>query len=427
MSLGEIMFNNAKEIFNIHRSITGEGVRKTLNYLKESIPQLNIKSVPSGTKVFDWAIPDEWEILDAFVDDEYGNRILDIKNNNLHVVSYSVHIDKWVDLEELNKHLFSLPELPNAIPYVTSYYKRIWGFCIKDNDRKKLLDVKYRVYINSRHFKGIMNFGELVIPGLIKKEILLSTYICHPSMANNEISGPIVTAELCKYISNKNQNKYTYRILFLPETIGAITYLALEDNYKSLKENVIAGFQITCVGDDNNISFLPTRMGNTLPDKVVRYFLFNHADSSKEYSFLDRGSDERQWCSPGIDLPVVSLMRTKYHEYKEYHTSLDDLTYISASGLFGGYNNIRNCIELIEINSLYKTKFLCEPMMSKYGLYPNISTKNTKIAVKDIMNVITYCDGKHDLIDLANLLNISIVDIKVIIDTLLTNDIIYEV
>jgi aminopeptidase-like protein len=427
MSLGKNMFDSAKNIFHIHRSITGEGVRKTLNYFKESIPELNIRSVPSGTKVFDWIVPDEWEILEAFIDDEFGNRILDFKNHNLHVVSYSLPIDKWVDLKELNKHLFSLPELPNAIPYITSYYKRIWGFCIKDEDRKKLLDVKYRVFIKSRHFKGIMNFGELIIPGKTKKEILLSTYICYPSMANNEVSGPVVTAELCKYLNQKEENKYTYRILFLPETIGSIMYLALDENYKVLKDNLIAGFQITCVGDDNNISFVPSRLGNTLSDKVVRYFLLKFVDNYKEYSFLDRGSDERQWCSPGIDLPVVSLMRTKYYDYKEYHTSLDNLTFISESGLFGGYNNILNCLKIIEINGFYKTKILCEPMMSKYGLYPEISTKNTKIVVKDIMNVLTYCDGEHDLIDLANLLNINIFEISEIIDKLVKNNIVYEI
>ncbi len=395
------MYNLADKLFPICRSLTGKGVRDTLNIMKDVIPEMTINSVRTGTKVFDWKVPEEWVITTAYIEDENGNRIIDFKNDNLHVVGYSIAVDKYVDLAELNEHLFSLPEQPDAIPYITSYYDKIWGFCMTNNQRLSLTPQKYHVVIESEHIDGVLNYGEIYFEGTEKKEIFLSTYICHPSMANNELSGPVVTLALAKEIQQMTDRRYSYRLIFIPETIGAITYLSENDRYKELKENVIAGFQVTCVGDDRTYSFIPSRKGHTLADEVGLYVLDNYVDNYKRYSFLDRGSDERQWCSPGIDLPVISLIRSKYGTYPEYHTSLDNMTLISPKGLEGAFECIKKCIQILELNFTYKPSILCEPQMGKRGLYPMISTKDTKRQVKAIMNLIAYCDGKTDLLQIA--------------------------
>ena len=405
MELGKEMYKWASDLFPINRSLTGIGVRETLAYIKNIIPELELKSIKSGGKVFDWIIPDEWIISEAYIENEHGEKIIDFKINNLHIVGYSEPIDSWLDLKELNKHLHSLPDQPDAIPYITSYYNKYWGFCLTDNQRKSLRDTRYHVVIKSNFIKGFLNYGEVYIPGKEAKEIFLSTYICHPSMANNEISGPVVATQLIKWIKNLKNHRYSYRIIFVPETIGAIAYLGTNDNYKHLKKNVIAGFQLTCVGDNRAVSYIPSRNGKTLADEVVEFVLKNYIKVFRKYSYLDRGSDERQWCSPGIDLPIVSLIRSKYHEYPEYHTSLDDLTLISPEGLDGAFNNIKMCIEIMELNYYYQFKVFCEPQLGKRGLYPDISTKNTKSKVKAMMNLLSYADGKLSLLQISEIIN----------------------
>jgi aminopeptidase-like protein len=404
MKLGDEMYKWAVDLFPVNRSITGKGVRETLSYIRKIIPELEIKSINSGEKVFDWIVPDEWEIDEAYIENESGEKIIDFNKNNLHVVGYSEPIDKWVNLTELESHLHSVPEQPDAIPYITSYYDKYWGFCLTDNQRKSLLDIRYHVVIKSKLFKGVLNYGEVLLPGDLSQEILLSTYVCHPSMANNEISGPVVTTEIVKWLKNKINKRYTYRIVFIPETIGSIAYLSINDNYINLKKNVIAGFQITCVGDNREVSFIPSRNGKTLADNVTIYVLNNYIKKYKKYSYLDRGSDERQWCSPGIDLPIVSLIRSKYHEYPEYHTSLDDLTLISPEGLEGGFNNIVKCIEILELNYYYKYTIFCEPQLGKRNLYPKISTKKTKIIMKAMMNLLSYSDGQLSLLQIVEII-----------------------
>ena len=232
MNIGKEMYGWASDLFPICRSITGEGVRETLLYIKEVLPKLEIRKVKSGTKVFDWEVPKEWNIKEAWIKDENGKTIVDFANNNLHIVGYSHPIDKWVTLDELQNVLFSLPERPEAIPYVTSYYKKFSGFCISENERKKLKDINYHIYINSSIEDGYLNYGEYLIPGKSNKEILISTYVCHPSLANNEISGPTVSTALARHLGS-SENNFTYRFVFLPETIGSITYLS--KNYKKLK------------------------------------------------------------------------------------------------------------------------------------------------------------------------------------------------
>jgi aminopeptidase-like protein len=417
-NIEEKMYLWAGDLFPLNRSITGQANRETLKYLKDLMPNLEIKNFKSGEKVFDWIIPDEWEIDEGYIEDEFGNKIIDFKDNNLHVIGYSEPVDTWLTLDELNKHLYSIPEQPNAIPYLTSYYKKKWGFCITDEQRLKLNNIKYHVYIKSKFFKGQLDYGELLIEGQQKNEILLSTYICHPSMGNNELSGIVVTAALAQLISSKKENKYSYRILFIPETIGSIAYLSVHSKY--LQNYVKAGFVITCVGDNHNYSFLPSRTGNTYADKVAKYAIDNYVERYNKYSFLERGSDERQFCSPLINLPVVSIMRSKYGTYPEYHTSLDNLDFISKQGLLGSFSIYKKIMYILENNIIYEPLIPCEPQLGKRGLYNITSNQNAD----SIVNILAYIDGEIDLLDLCNIINIDFYECVRIVNILLDNQLI---
>ena len=396
------MWKWSKELFPINRSITGPGTRQTLNYLKAINPDLTIKSVKSGTKAFDWNVPDEWSVKDAFITDKSGRKIIDFKINNLHLVGYSEPIDKWVDFEELDKHLYSLPSQPNAIPYVTSYYSKNWGFCLTQNQRDAILPGKYHVVIKSSLKPGLLNFGDILIPSTNKssKEILISTYICHPSMANNEISGPVVSIALANCIKGMSFRNYNYRFVFIPETIGSIVYIS--QNLDLLKNNTVAGFVVTCIGDERAYSYLPSRNGKTLSDIIAKHILKSIDPNYKKYSWLDRGSDERQYCAPGIDLPIATIMRSKYGEYPEYHTSLDDLgNVVTKEGLYGGLIALVKSLEAIENNVFPKVTTLCEPQLGKRNLYHDISTKTFQDRFKLINDIIGCSDGKTSLIDMA--------------------------
>ncbi|MBT6472290.1 MAG: DUF4910 domain-containing protein [Candidatus Marinimicrobia bacterium] len=410
-------------LFPICRSITGDGVRETLRIISDIIP-LTIQEVPTGTAAFDWAVPKEWNIRDAYIADENGNKIVDFRKNNLHVVGYSVPVDKWITLPELQEHLYSLPEQPNAIPYVTSYYKERWGFCISHDERAKLKDGKYHVYINSTLEEGSLTYGECLLKGETEQEVFLSTYVCHPSMANNEMSGPVVTAFIAKWLLSLPR-KYTYRIIFIPETIGSITYLSR--NLDTMKKNVLAGFNISCVGDDRAYSYVASRYENTLADKVASNVLSLKHPKFIKYSFLDRGSDERQYCSPGVDLPLVTLSRSKYGEYPEYHTSLDNLDIVTPEGLLGGYELIQDCINIIENNRVFRVNCYGEPQLGKRGLYPNLSTKNSGASVETMMDFIAYADGNNDLLQISNIIRKPVREIVPIAEKLLEAGLLEEV
>ncbi|MCH9739650.1 MAG: DUF4910 domain-containing protein [Epsilonproteobacteria bacterium] len=415
MNIGQNIYKLCKELFPINRSLTGDGVRETLSILKREIPDLSILEVPTGTQCFDWTVPKEWNCKEAYIIDPEGNKICDFSQNNLHLLGYSTPIDTTLTLDELQKHLYSLPELPEAIPYMTSYYKKRWGFCISHKEREKLKEGQYRIYINSTLENGHLTYGELLIKGESEQEVFFSTYVCHPSMGNNELSGPTVATYLGKYIQSLQNRKYSYRIIFIPETIGSIMYLS--KHLKEMKETTIAGFNLTCVGDNNAYSYLPSRDGNTLADKVALHVLNHSEPQFKKYTFLDRGSDERQYCSPGVDLPLCSVMRSKFMEYPEYHTSLDNLNYISAAGLEGAYSIHSKIIDALEKNHTYTSTTLCEPQLGKRGLYPTLSegTKTREI-VKNMMNFLAYCDGSHDLIDIANIIHVPVWELYEIIE-----------
>ncbi|MCF7981572.1 MAG: DUF4910 domain-containing protein [Pseudomonadales bacterium] len=422
MSIGDEMYKWATDLFPYNRSITGKGVRQTLTYIKSILPNLRTKSIPTGEKVFDWTIPEEWNVESAYIITPEGKKIANFEDHNLHLVGYSESVNTVLTLDELQNHLYSISNLPEAIPYVTSYYKKQWGFCLQDKIRKKLSKGEYKAVINSSHTQGYLNYGEILIKGRDKKEILISTYVCHPSMGNNEISGICVTTALASWLNSVNNLRYSYRILFIPETIGSIAYISKHE--KEMKENIVAGFVVTCVGDNLAYSFLPSREGDTLADKVSRHVLAHQVGEFISYSFLERGSDERQYCCPLIDLPVVSVMRSKYGTYPEYHTSLDDLSFISAEGMSGSYKVLKRCIESLEANHIYKKLVKCEPQLGRRGLYPNISQASNKRAEANMMNFIAYCDGEKSLLEIAEIIKAPIWELIPISEILIKENII---
>ncbi len=393
----------AKRLFPICRSITGDGVRETLKILTEYLPNLKIHEVSSGTKAFDWTVPDEWNIRDAYVVGPDGTKVIDFKINNLHLVGYSTPLDQTMSLDDLQPHLHSLPDQPELIPYVTSYYKRNWGFCIRHRDRLALKQGQYRVVIDSTLGPGHLTYGEIYIPGKSKNEIFFSTYICHPSMANNELSGPVVATFLAKWVNLMANPEYSYRFVFVPETIGSLVYMSR--HLKRMQKNISAGFVINCCGDKANFSFLPSRTGGTLADLVAKHVLHNSVNEFTTYSFSQRASDERQYCSPRADLPVASIMRNKYHEYPEYHTSADDMSFISQTGLSETVEIYRRCVQVLETNLIPLTTTVGEPQLSSRGLYPTSGGQVDQSAVSDIIDLTAYSDGKIDLLEIAALVN----------------------
>jgi aminopeptidase-like protein len=403
---GADMHRFATELFPLNRSLTGDGVRETLRRIGARVPELTVHEVPSGTQAFDWEVPPEWNVREAYVQHESGARVIDFAEHNLHLVGYSVPVDAELTLEELQPHLHSLPEMPDAIPYVTSYYQPRWGFCLRHRDRERLPAGRYRVRIDSTLQPGSLTYGEAVLPGREAREVLLSTYVCHPSMANNELSGPVVATQLARWLGSLPERRFTYRFVFVPETVGAIVYLSR--HLEALRRAVVAGYVLTCIGDDRAFSFLGSREGDTFADRLTLQVLRHHAPGFREYSFLARGSDERQYCAPGVDLPVVSVMRTKYHEYPEYHTSLDDLSLVTPQGLQGGYDLMRRCITTLESNRRYRPGVVCEPQFGRRGLYPTLSTRDTPGEVRDLLNVWVYTDGRRDTVAVAERLDLPV-------------------
>lgn len=398
---GADLYRLVCEIYPIQRSITGDGVRETLSILSKVYP-IEIKEVPSGTKVFDWTVPKEWNCTEAYIKNGKGERIVDYKENNLHVIGYCTPIDEVMNLESLKKILYTLPDQPDVIPYVTSYYKERCGFCITDTLKQSLQEDDYHVVVKSELKNGSLTYGEIIIPGETEEEIFLSTYVCHPSMANNESSGPAVLIHLAKWIAGLKRRKYTYRMILIPETIGSITYLSR--NLEHMKQKVKAGFNISCVGDNRTYSYIASRYGSTLADKAAKNVLSFVYPQYNTYSFLKRGSDERQYNAPGVDLPVCVICRSKYGEYPEYHTSADDLTVVSKEGLEGALEVYQECINALEHNETYQVSCFCEPQLGSRGLYPTESYKGSADAVRTMSNLIAYADGSNDLIDISNII-----------------------
>ena len=402
------MIEFAKKLFPLNRSLTGKGNVETLKLIKSQLPNLQIKYFSSEEKVFDWKIPMEWNVRDAWLKDRKGRKILNFKENNLVLLGYSKSINKVVNYKILKKNIYALKSKPNAIPYLTSYYKKRWGFCMKHKDFKKLDKNKnYHAYINSSLKRGKMHYGELKIPGKSKNEIFFSTYICHPSMANNEVSGMVLSTFLAKHILAKKNLKYSYRFIFIPETIGSIAYI--KKNFSEMKKKIIAGYNITCVGDEGKFSLLFSKDENKISDRFAKKIFKRKRIKYKKYSWLERGSDERQYCSPLVDLPITTIMKTKFGEYKEYHTSLDKIgTVVTQKGLKESLRIYRYLIDEIEKTTIPKSKIVCEPFLTKYNLIDTLGAKRkVDKKTRNLLNFVSYCDGKTTLDEISDRCKIS--------------------
>ena len=413
MKNGETMYDLAAKMFPICRSLTGNGFRESLSILKEIVSEIQIHEVPTGTQVFDWIVPNEWNCEGGGIYRLNGDKVIDFKDSNLHILGYSTPIDMIISKEELLEHVYTQPEQPEWIPYVTSYYKERWGFCMSENQKKALTDSEYHIVIKSTLAPGSLTYGDLLIPGETEDEILFSTYLCHPSMANNELSGPVLQTEIIKYIKQLPKHRYSYRFVFCPETIGSITYLSR--NVETLKKNVKAGFVLSCVGDNRTYSIIESMYANTLADRVLKNVLKFHFPDYKTYSFLKRGSDERQYCSVGVELPVVGFCRSKYAEYPEYHTSADNMDLISPEGLQGAFDVMIKVINTLENNYRYRMLCMGEPQLGKRGLYPTISQKGSYDAVTALCDFIAYADGRNDLIGISDIIGVptsELIDVK---------------
>lgn len=414
----------AKELFPLNRSLTGSGNLETLNYLKKINKSLKIKYSYSNENVFDWKIPKVWNVKSAFLKDEYGNLICSFERNNLELVGYSEPIKKKFTYKEILPHLHYLKKQPSAIPYVTSYYKKNWGFCLSYKKFKKLnKNIKYIVDIDTSFSNGKMYYGEILLKGRSKKEILITTYICHPSMANNELSGILATIYLSKIIKSK---KYSIRFLFIPETIGAINYI--NKNLDSLKKNLIAGINITCVGLGGPYTIINSIYANTYSDIISRRIGKKYSNF-KELKFQFRGSNERQFGCQNLDLPFTTFCRKRFGDYEEYHTSLDNLNIMNYKELSNSINFVKNFINEVQSNQIYIKNKICEPFLTKYNLIGSIGTREN-MTNKDrtiASNIIAYVNRRYDLYEIAKILKEDFQFIKKISNIIKKKRIIKEV
>jgi len=414
----------AKDLFPICRSITGKGNRETIKYIKKNInSNFLLKGFKSNKKFFDWKIPQEWEINDAYIMDSNNNKVCDFKKNNLHILNYSSPINKILSFKQLKKNIFTIKKKPNAIPYVTSYYKKKWGFCMRYNDFNKLKNnQKYKVLIKSRHFRGIMNYTEMILKGRSKKEILICSYICHPSLANNELSGPLIIMGLSKILK---PSKYTIRLLLIPETIGAISYIS--KNYKHIKKNLVAGFNLTTVGAGAPYTLISSINENTYSDKIATRIM-KKRKNFKKLSFLKRGSNERQFGCQNLGLPFTTICRTRFGDYDEYHTSDDNLSLISEKNLLNSLKCILEIINEIQKNQIFTKNMYCEPFLTKYNMIHTLGDlKNARnVTEKNMLNIISYTGKNYDLIELSKKLKIPLNQVNLIIKKLKNKKIINE-
>jgi aminopeptidase-like protein len=395
---GELIYSLAERLYPICRSITGNGVRETLRIVQEHIP-LEIHEVPTGTPVLDWTIPKEWNIREAWIKGPEGKKIVDFADHNLHVLNYSAPIHRKVDLEELNAHLFSLPDKPDLIPYRTSYYNENWGFCLPHRQREQLSDGEYEVFIDSDLKEGHLTYGELYIPGETEQEFLMTAHVCHPSLANDNLSGIGVLTFLAQHLMQQ-KNRYSYRFLFIPGTIGSITWLARnEDKVSRIQHGIVA----TLLGDAGHFHYKKSRRGHAEIDRAIRY-VFEEIEGPHEIlDFFPYGYDERQFCSPGFNLPVGNLTRSQFGQYSEYHTSGDNLDLIKPEQLEGSYQLYLRIVKLLEQNRVYLNQSpKGEPQLGKRGLYEAIGGQSDQKDMQMAMLwVLNFADGEHSLLDIA--------------------------
>ena len=414
LSAGKEMLLLAKELFPLNRSLMGPDIRKSYKKFREKHKEFEQIEFNTGDKVFDWTVPKEWIIKEAFIEHESGKRFALFSENNLHLMGYSAPVDEFLTKNQLLKKIHTHPIDKSAIPYVTSYYKEDWAFCMSSNQVDALPSGNFRVFIDSKFRDGRLCLQEALIRGVSDKEIFFSSYLCHPSMANNELSGPVLLNKIMDYVKSIPEKYYSYRFVLLPETIGSIAYLSLRKDL--LKNNVICGYNLSCVGDERAYSHVESRFGNSLSDLALASALID-LENVNNYSYLDRGSDERQYCAPGIDLPLSTFCRSKFGEYEEYHSSKDNFDVVTAEGLAGSFRVMKSIISAFELGIYPKINVFCEPQLGKRGLYPNTSKLyKDKHPSKLRMDIISYCDGKQSVFDIAKLLK---TNLSLILDELL--------
>ena len=422
--IGKNMYDLMVELYPICRSITGDGVRKTDKIISKHIP-LEMHEIKTGTKVFDWTVPKEWNIKDAYIISPKGKKIVDFKKSNIHVLGYSTPINTTISLDDLKPHLYTMPEIPNTIPYRTSYYNENWGFCLSHEQFLKLEPGEYQVFIDSTLTDGSLTYGEYYLKGKVDDEILISCYTCHPSLCNDNLSGVVLTTFLAQCLSKLELN-YSYRFLFIPETIGAITWLSIN---KSQIPKIKHGLIATCLGDSGNSIYKKTLHGDDEIDQVVINVLKNSGEPYKVIDFFPMGSDERQFCSPGFDLSVGSLMRSPYSFFKEYHTSDDDLNFVQGKYLANTLSKYLSVIYTLENNKKYLSlNPECEPQLGKRGLYTAISGQQYVFDIQNAMiAVLLLSDGNRSLLDISEKSDVKFDLIKKASDLLVKHNLLKEI
>jgi aminopeptidase-like protein len=412
---GGAMMALIAELFPICRSITGNGVRQTLSILRRYLP-LELHEVPSGTAAFDWSVPHEWNIRDAYIARPDGTRVVDFKENNLHILQYSRPIDAVMPLAELRPHLHSLPERPDWIPYRTSYYSESWGFCLTHRALSALTDGLYRVVIDADLRSGHLSYGELLIPGESEQTVLFSCHICHPSLANDNLSGIAVATLLARHLEALRR-RWSYRFLFIPGTIGSLTWLARNEDKVGC---ITHGLVLSCLGDAGGMTYKQSRRGDAAIDRIVGHVLRHDGRPHRIVPFVPYGYDERQYCSPGFNLPIGCLMRTPNGEYPEYHSSADDLSLLRPDSLAHSLSVLRRIIAVIEGNAVYKSRNpKGEPQLGRRGLYPALGGHRTagydQMALLWVLNL---ADGDHSLFDMAERAGLPFAAIRAAADAL---------
>ena len=413
--VGQEMYQLASELYPVCRSITGNGFRTTLNRIRGHI-DLKIHEIPTGTNVFDWTVPKEWNIKDAYIKNMQGEKVIDFNKSNLHVLNYSVPISRKFSLDELKKYIITLPAHPDWIPYRTSYYKETWGFCLSHNQFLSLKEEEYEVFIDSSLEDGHLTYGEYYLKGESPDEILISCHACHPSLCNDNLSGVALATFLAKYLSNTSA-RYSYRFLFIPGTIGSIAWLCINElNTSRIKHGLV----VACVGDGGKFTYKKSRRGNAEIDQAVIHVLKHYCKSHEVIDFFPYGYDERQYCSPGFNLPVGCLMRTPHGLFPEYHTSADDLNFIKPDYLGESFEKYTMVLDVLENNAKYINQNpKCEPQLGKRGLYPSMPNREDSMTNQTAMLwVLNLSDGDYTLLDIADRSNLPFNVIKIAADAL---------
>ncbi len=398
-TVGDKMHALVARLYPICRSITGDGVRDTLGIIHEQIP-LEVHEVATGTKVFDWTVPEEWNIREAWIMDSAGERLIDFRELNLHVVSYSTPVRARLRLAELKDHLFTVANHPEWIPYRTSYYERNWGFCLSEKQLAKFAaEEEYEICIDSSLGDGHLSYGEYLIKGEVEEEVLISCHVCHPSLANDNLSGIALAVELARHLA-ENPRHYSYRFLFIPGTIGSITWLALNPD---VVPRIRHGLVLTCVGDAGNLTYKRSRRGNAENDLAFAHVLAHSGEPHQIIDFFPYGYDERQYCSPGFNLPVGCLMRSRHGEFPEYHTSADNLSFVRPESMADSLAKCLSVVEILEHNKVYLNQSpRCEPQLGKRGLHQGLGAgEGRRLRELALLWVLNLSDGDHSLLDIA--------------------------